>query len=354
VIFGGYGRKMKQRGEVYFICFECERLNVFGLLENYGYAQVYGVRVAKYKSERFMACSHCQRGWDLDQQQWTHALRVAKVLRVQPNLTPRQLAQSALVLAEGAFPDLSSSVREVLADELSDGLDDIFKVLPPADDDSPAAGVDLASGKSAALEPEPASGLAGLMSGGRPRGRGENPASASGEPPAVSEPPEPERVASMVAGLSPMQEEKPVPDGEQDEVTDEEIEAQRKALRYRLVEAVESTGWGVQLTADELILGDGRARLVPLPFERVLIYSPIQEPSFSPDDVNAINADSQFAVFFTSYLTANDTRAWGGFLRLSLPKDDVSSAELGRWLDAQIFDVLGAAEFYDEAMPDDD
>ncbi len=185
MIFGGYGRKAKQRGEVFFVCFECQRLNVFGLLENYGYAQLYGVRVAKYGSERFMACSHCQRGWDLDADQWHHALKVSKVLGLQADLSSRQLSQSALVLAEGAFPDLVPAVREVVADELAGGLDTIFQTLPEVADDRDLAAstLSLMSGGNMPLPAEPPPSKAvgppidalGLISGATPPNGGSPP-----------------------------------------------------------------------------------------------------------------------------------------------------------------------------------
>ena len=58
MIFGGYGKKRKHRGDVIYPCVECgDALSVHGLVETYGYGRLYGVRVAKVGTQRGMICS---------------------------------------------------------------------------------------------------------------------------------------------------------------------------------------------------------------------------------------------------------------------------------------------------------
>lgn len=120
MIFGGYGRKTKVRGEIFFPCFECGALNPFGLVENYGYGQVYGVRLAKYGTNRMMLCAHCQEGYGLEKQQWDHAMATSKSLRSRglENLTMKEMAESAVQLAQVCFPDQAEDVRGVLWEQL--------------------------------------------------------------------------------------------------------------------------------------------------------------------------------------------------------------------------------------------
>ena len=140
---------------------------------------------------------------------------------------------------------------------------------------------------------------------------------------------------------------------EEPELTPEEIEATRKAFRYKLIEAVESTGWGVQLTGEDIVLGAGRVRLQALPFERVLVYGVIREPDFPEEDVGDLNAETNFAFFVAPYTNAEGGQVWGAFHRLSVPPG-VPAPDLGRWLDAQIFDVLAGLDVLDASEPDDE
>lgn len=121
MIFGGYGRKSKVRGEVFFPCSRCSALNTFALLENYGYGQLYGVRLAKYKTDRFMLCSLCQDGYPLDKQQWEQAQLVAQGLKARGHELPiEEMAQSAVELARKIYPDVADSVREMLWEQLGE------------------------------------------------------------------------------------------------------------------------------------------------------------------------------------------------------------------------------------------
>jgi hypothetical protein len=121
VIVGGSGRKTKRRGEVFFPCMRCEALNVFALVENYGYGQLYGVRLAKYKTNRYMLCTDCQDGYGLDRQQWEQAKIVAEDLKPRiESLTLKGMAESAVELARTVFPDMADDVREILAEQLGE------------------------------------------------------------------------------------------------------------------------------------------------------------------------------------------------------------------------------------------
>jgi hypothetical protein len=122
MVFGGYGRKTKVRGEVFFPCMHCEALNVFGLVENYGYGQLYGLRLAKYKTNRLMLCSHCHDGYGLDKDQWGQAMLVSKKIKARANdysLSMREMAELAVWLAREIFPaDTAEHVRSLLAPQL--------------------------------------------------------------------------------------------------------------------------------------------------------------------------------------------------------------------------------------------
>jgi uncharacterized protein UPF0547 len=116
MIFGGYGKKSKRRGEVFYPCVECgDALSLHGLIESYGYGQLYGVRIAKVGTHRFMVCSKCQRGWELTKPQWNAAKEISNGLR-SVQITEEVVVRSAITLAERVFPDMAFSVRELLTD----------------------------------------------------------------------------------------------------------------------------------------------------------------------------------------------------------------------------------------------
>jgi hypothetical protein len=121
VIFGGYGRKTKVRGEVFFPCMRCEALNVFGLVENYGYGQLYGLRLAKYKTNRLMLCSQCQDGYGLEKNQWEQAMIVSNEIKGRNyELSLKEMAELAVWLAREVFPDIADDVRELLAEQFGE------------------------------------------------------------------------------------------------------------------------------------------------------------------------------------------------------------------------------------------
>jgi Uncharacterised protein family UPF0547 len=116
MIFGGYGKKSKQRGEVFYPCVECgDALSVHGLIESYGYGQLYGVRIAKVGTHRFMVCSKCQRGWELTKPQWDAAKQISNGLR-SVQITGEVMVRSAIRLAERVFPDMAPAVRELFTE----------------------------------------------------------------------------------------------------------------------------------------------------------------------------------------------------------------------------------------------
>jgi len=61
IIWGG-GRKSKNPGEaaVPFWCGREEELRVFGVFENYRYGHLYGIRIAKWDTHRWMECGDCE------------------------------------------------------------------------------------------------------------------------------------------------------------------------------------------------------------------------------------------------------------------------------------------------------
>lgn len=131
MVFGGYGRKTKVRGEVFFPCMRCEQLNPFGLVENYGYGQLYGVRLAKFKTNRLLLCAHCQDGHGLEKDQWELALEHARQLKERgyEAMDMRQIATSAVDLAHSIFPDIAEDVRVLLSEQLGEA--------PPAELEGP-------------------------------------------------------------------------------------------------------------------------------------------------------------------------------------------------------------------------
>jgi hypothetical protein len=61
IIWGG-GRKSKNPGKAAlpFWCGREEKIRVFGVLENYRYAHLYGLRIAKWDTHRWMECGDCE------------------------------------------------------------------------------------------------------------------------------------------------------------------------------------------------------------------------------------------------------------------------------------------------------
>ncbi len=91
-----------------------------------------------------------------------------------------------------------------------------------------------------------------------------------------------------------------------------------------------------------------------MPFERALIYAPIREPSFFPEEAHDINAESLFSAFVAPYVNIDGEAIWAAFQRLSLPVGEVSIPELGRWLTPNVIDVIEALSRWDNSYEDPD
>jgi hypothetical protein len=62
-IFWGGGSKSKNYDGLWvpYFCSSCSKLSPFSVTENYKYGQVYGIRIAKFKSKYFLVCPTCDR-----------------------------------------------------------------------------------------------------------------------------------------------------------------------------------------------------------------------------------------------------------------------------------------------------
>jgi len=151
MIFGGYGRKTKDRGELIYLCFECKDVTSHRLMENYKYEHLYGVRVAKHGTHRMLVCSRCQRGWDLDKAQWNEGKALAKQLQGMPGeLTDEQVIDFCLQVADAMFPDQAVALRALLEDD-DDDEPQPDTVNESEDSDGPSA---IASGDDLKVCPD--------------------------------------------------------------------------------------------------------------------------------------------------------------------------------------------------------
>jgi hypothetical protein len=130
LIFGGWGRKVKPRGEVFFICPSCRGLAVFGLFENYGYAQVYGVRIAKAGTKRLIVCSRCRAGYELSRANWDHAKAISAHTASVPDLRGGHIRTAVLALAAVLAPDQVDAIDRHLRINMEDP--DVGAILLPA------------------------------------------------------------------------------------------------------------------------------------------------------------------------------------------------------------------------------
>jgi hypothetical protein len=97
LIFGGYGKKRKHRGDVFFPCKSCNTVNTFGLVESYGYGQLYGVRIAKVGTNRYMLCSHCRQGYNLTKEQWQQMMVLSREIKHRSHLLTEDVIASYAV-----------------------------------------------------------------------------------------------------------------------------------------------------------------------------------------------------------------------------------------------------------------
>jgi len=146
LIFGGWGRKVKPRGEVFFICPGCRGLAVFGLFENYGYAQVYGVRIAKAGTKRLMVCARCRAGYELSHYNWNHAKAMSGWIASIPDLRGGHIRKSVLALAVSLAPDQVDAIDKHLRINMEDP--DAGALLPPAHDSKAGQSAEYADGAS--------------------------------------------------------------------------------------------------------------------------------------------------------------------------------------------------------------
>jgi len=63
VFIFGAGGKSVNAGQLYlpFWCSSCDEVSTFAVTENYKYAHVYGIRLAKHSSRYFLVCHTCDR-----------------------------------------------------------------------------------------------------------------------------------------------------------------------------------------------------------------------------------------------------------------------------------------------------
>jgi hypothetical protein len=83
IIFGG-GSKSKNPDGLWvpYFCTGCRDLQPFLVMENYKYGHVYGIRIAKYKSNYFIVCSTCQRALSVpDKEGFQFAQAVARQIK---------------------------------------------------------------------------------------------------------------------------------------------------------------------------------------------------------------------------------------------------------------------------------
>jgi hypothetical protein len=118
LIFGGYGKKAKHRGDVFYPCASCvTTVATYGLVETYGYGQLYGVRIAKVGTHRFMVCSRCQSGRELTRDQWEAARIISRQIDSLRVITEQDAAACAIEVARRLFPAEVADVQTLFIEE---------------------------------------------------------------------------------------------------------------------------------------------------------------------------------------------------------------------------------------------
>ncbi len=128
---GGIGSKTREHGGVIFVCFQCEQIRPFRILEHYGYAQAFGVRIDKHKVQYSLACASCEHGWELNRQQFEAAKRVERALdRIdrKQGIGTEEIAAAVLTLGVEVIPE-TGDLRPLLQEALPD-LKDARTVKP--------------------------------------------------------------------------------------------------------------------------------------------------------------------------------------------------------------------------------
>lgn len=85
-IFWGAGSKTKNYDNLWvpFFCSSCQKLSPFSVVENYKYGQVYGIRIAKFKSKYFLVCPTCDRVIVIeDKMKFQAAQKIARDIKTQ-------------------------------------------------------------------------------------------------------------------------------------------------------------------------------------------------------------------------------------------------------------------------------
>ena len=85
-IFWGGGSKSKNYDSLWvpYFCSSCRKLSPFQVTENYKYGQVYGIRIAKFKSKYFLVCPTCDRVIVVEnKEKFMNAQRIARHIKTQ-------------------------------------------------------------------------------------------------------------------------------------------------------------------------------------------------------------------------------------------------------------------------------
>jgi hypothetical protein len=78
---------------------------------NYGYGQLYGVRISKVGTNCYMLCSYCPRGYELTKEQWQTALTISNELRRRTHvLADADVGRCAVRVANSLFPAVADFV----------------------------------------------------------------------------------------------------------------------------------------------------------------------------------------------------------------------------------------------------
>lgn len=124
VLFGGGAKSKNPDGAaVPYFCESCGSLRIFGLLENYRYGHVYGIRVAKWNTQRWLECLECRASLPIPDSQ---AFNEAKAISLRWNqingdsLTEGQVYFTCGQVAESVLRDSQAAVSffDLVGDQL--------------------------------------------------------------------------------------------------------------------------------------------------------------------------------------------------------------------------------------------
>ena len=138
-----------------------------------------------------------------------------------------------------------------------------------------------------------------------------------------------------------------------DEMTDEELRRASRALRYRLMEALEEDEWSLEISGDSMLIGGSGVHLDVDSPNWFQLYRPISTPDFSDiADMSAVNSSLPVSGFLASYTSVGGDQMWGAFLRVPAPPDGIPTKALGEWLTSMVTGVAVLAEVHDADVPD--